>query len=389
MPSSEQGRHSRAALILAPVLLILLTVFASEIVLRVYFNLFPPVNYFLLPADKAGLHIFTPSEEGGFYAVKPDYRQSFINHEFKLDVRTNNIGLREDRDYHGEAIDIGFIGDSFTFGWGVEAGERYSDIVANAFEDELVLSYSYPNGHAPAYYLSYLQHHPEMMPKVLVLGLFAFNDLAGDTADAEIQSNPESGIIQKVGSRAYKIDTNGFIVNKDEMPPRLFSAAWFIRNTAIGRTYNVAKHKLKASPDPVEKPDEIKPLDLGEWDETALTALGHIRKIDELAKQHRSTLVIFYIPFASDISDYPTCQYSASSCENIRESNALGTSLANWANESGIHFIDPVSDFRSREEAGEKLYYFYDGHWTTKGHEAAGIQIVQYLRANQLIHTNK
>jgi hypothetical protein len=388
MPSSEKGKHSRTALILAPVLLILLTIFASEMVLRVYFNLFPPVNYFLLPADKAGLHIFTPSEQGGFYSVKPNFKQDFINHEFKLDVRTNNIGLREDQDYFGEPVDIGFIGESFTFGWGVDAGERYSDIVRDAFEDQLVLSYSYPNGHAPAYYLSFLQDHPEMIPKVLVLGLFAFNDLASDTTDTEMLTDMESGLIQQVKSRTLKVDENGFIVNKDETPPRLFSAGWFIRNTAIGRTYNVAKHRMKASPNPIEKPDELKPLDLGQMDETALTALGQIRKIDQLAKDNDSTLVIFYIPFASDISDYPTCKYSQSSCETIRKSNALGTSLASWAQQNGIHFIDPVNDFRSREQAGEKLYYYYDGHWTTKGHAAAGSLIEQYLRAEQLISSD-
>ena len=46
------------------------------------------------------------------------------------DVRTNNIGLREDRDYYGQHVDIGFIGDSYTFGWGVEAGERYSSAIS-------------------------------------------------------------------------------------------------------------------------------------------------------------------------------------------------------------------------------------------------------------------
>jgi len=388
MPSSEKGKHSRAALILAPVLLILLTVFASEIVLRVYFNLFPPVNYLLLPADKAGLHIFTPSEQGGFYSVKPNYEQTFINHEFTADVRTNNIGLREDFDYLGEPVDIGFIGDSFTFGWGVEAGERYSDIVRDAFPDQLVLSYSYPNGHAPAYYLSFLQNHPEMIPKVLVLGLFAFNDLASDTTDTEVLTDPESGLIRQVKSRTLKVDDNGFFVNKDETPPRVFSAAWFIRNTAIGRTYNVAKHNITASRKSITKPDEIKPLDLGQFDETALTALDQIMQINQLAAKNGSTLVVFYIPFASVISDYPICKYSVSSCENIRKNNALGTSLASWAKENGIHFIDPVNDFRSREQAGEKLYYYYDGHWTRKGHGAAGTLIEQYLRTNQLIHSD-
>lgn len=388
MPSSEKATHSTTAIILAPVLLILLTLFASEVILRVYFNLFPPVNYFLLPADKAGLHIFKPSEKGGFYSVKPNYEQDFLNHEFRIDVRTNNIGLREDFDYLGEPVDIAFIGDSFTFGWGVEAGERYSDFVRDAFEDQLALSYSYPNGHAPAYYLSYLQNHPEMIPRVLVLGLFAFNDLASDTTDTEVLTDPQSGLIRQVKSRTLEVDDNGFIVNRGETPPRLFSADWFKRNTAIGRTYNVAKHKMKASRGAIKKPGELKPLDLGQFDETALTALAHISEIDQLARQNSSTLVVFYIPFASDISDYPICKYSAPSCQEIRQSNALGTSLANWAKENGIHFIDPVSDFRSREQAGEKLYFHYDGHWTRQGHAAAGTLVEQYLRDNQLINSD-
>ena len=109
----------------------------------------------------------------------------------------------------------------------------------------------------------------------------------------------------------------------------------------------MAKHRMKASPKPIEKPDELKPLDLGQMNETALTALGQIRK-----------------------------------------SNALGTSLASWAQQNGIHFIDPVSDFRSREQAGEKLYYYYDGHCTRKGHAAAGNLIEKYLRAEQLISSD-
>jgi hypothetical protein len=221
-----------------------------------------------------------------------------------------------------------------------------------------------------------------------VLGLFAFNDLASDTTDTEILTDSESGLIRQVKSRTLKVDDNGFIANKDDTPPRLFSADWLIRNTAIGRTYNVAKHKMKASPGAIEKPGELKSLDLGQFDETALTALGHIREIDQLARENNSTLVVFYIPFASDISEYPICRYSAPSCEEIRESNVLGVALESWAKENDVHFIDPVDDFRSREQAGEKLYYQYDGHWTSKGHAAAGSLVEQYLRDNQLINSD-
>ena len=227
-----------------------------------------------------------------------------------------------------------------------------------------------------------------MIPGVLVRGLFAFNDLASDTTDTEVLTDPQSGLIRQVRSRTLKVDDDGFIVNRGEVPPRLFSVDWFKRNTAIGRTYNVARHKMKASRGAIEKPDELKPLDLGQFDETALTALYHVREIDRLTRENNSTLVVLYIPFASDISDYPICKYSASTCKEIRERNALGVSLASWAKENNIHFIDPVDDFRSREQAGENLYYQYDGHWTRQGHAAAGTLVERYLRDNQLIDSD-
>jgi len=82
------------------------------------------------------LRIFAPSNDGFVFETKKNFDQSFAAKEFHTRVHMNNIGIREDRDYAGEPIDIAFYGDSFTFGYGVNAGERYSDrlgVRANAF----------------------------------------------------------------------------------------------------------------------------------------------------------------------------------------------------------------------------------------------------------------
>lgn len=373
----------RAALVIAPILLIVLTLVLVEVALRAWYQLVPPLNHTLLSPYTTGLHLFEPSDGNAFYQVKPNYRQVLQRYEFKVDVRTNNIGLREQDDYLGEPVDIGFIGDSFTFGWGVEQGERYSDVVAKAFPRLNVLSYAYPNGHAPVNYLAFLNNRPEFMPRVLVLGLFAFNDLADDTADALIKT--ENGIVKSVGSRTLKVDEDGFIVARGYRPPAFLSVAWLGQHTAIGRAIKVAAGQLKNRGKSLPRADTLRPADQGQWDETALQALDDIRQIDRMARQSGSTLLVFYIPFPSYIEDTPVCIYTAELCAGQRSSNAPGDALSGWAASENIRFVDPVGYFRVLESQGEELYYPYDAHWTPRGHAAAGKMIADYLKMYGLV----
>lgn len=376
-------KYSKAALLLTPFFLILFTLVLGELFLRGWFNLFPPVNNNLLPPEISGLHLFEPSVGNVFYAVKPDQQQPFLRNEFRIDVRTNNVGMRENDDFLGEHVNIGFIGDSYTFGWGVEAGERYSDVVGDAFPDLEVASYAYPNGYAPIHYLSFLQQRPELIPDLLVLGLFAFNDLADDTADAVIEER--QGMVISVGSRTLEVDPDGFIVNKGSLTPQFPMLDWWFRHTAIGRTIEVARQQLGAKGSPAEKPGEFRALDKGEWDETAKLALEHVKRIKALAEQAGSTLLVFYIPFPSYLVDTPICIYSLERCTEQLKSNRLGEALAEWAAAENILFIDPVEYFRVLYSQGQELYFPYDGHWTPQGHAAAGKLIADYLKMYGLV----
>ena len=382
MRSSER-RHSRAARLLAPIIVLLVTVLLCEALLRAWYNLFPPLNHNLLPPSKAGLHLFEPRVGNAFYAVRPHHEQTFLRHEFRVSVRTNNLGLREARDYGGEHVDIGFIGDSFTFGWGVEADERWSAIVQDAFPALNVLSYAYPNGHAPVNYLAWLQHNPEMLPDILVLGLFAFNDLAEDTADAVIEER--DGVIASVGSRSLEVDRNGFVVGQGEQPPMFPSLAWWKRYTALGRTFVVARQRVVHGEGEMPRADELRPLDAGVLDDSARLALDHVRRIDALAREAGAVLLVFYIPFPSYIDETPVCPYTQPLCAAQREGNAPGEALAEWAHGENIAFIDPVAHFRGLSAQGIQLYYTWDAHWTPAGHAAAGELVADYIRRRGLL----
>ncbi len=120
-------------------------------------------------------------------------------------------------------------------------------------------------------------------------------------------------------------------------------------------------------------------IDQGKFDSTALEALSHIEELDALARSAGTMLLVFHIPFASDVGDYPVCRYSEDTCERQRRQNPLGEALAEWARNRGIRFIDPVARFRKLEAAGQQLYFPLDAHWNSLGHGVAAELILGYL----------
>ena len=63
------------------------------------------------------------------WRYKPDVRLTYRAPEFEMQVRTNEEGLRSAATSAGPGPTVLFIGDSFTFGWGVSEAERYTDAI--------------------------------------------------------------------------------------------------------------------------------------------------------------------------------------------------------------------------------------------------------------------
>lgn len=105
---------------------------------------------------------------------------------FSVTVRTNARGFREDVEFADADVDVAFMGDSFAFGWGVEADERFSAVVAAALPDRRVVSLSYNNGFQPEHYEYFLTRHPDLRPRVVVVMLCLGNDLDSDLKETVI-----------------------------------------------------------------------------------------------------------------------------------------------------------------------------------------------------------
>src|SRR5215831_17000147 len=64
------------------------------------------------------------------FTLKRNYTQRWRTDDFDVVVATNSDGFREDKDFSLKDLDVAFFGDSFTFGWGVNNDQKYTNIFA-------------------------------------------------------------------------------------------------------------------------------------------------------------------------------------------------------------------------------------------------------------------
>jgi len=388
-------------------LVAVLAVLAAAVVLEglaaLVFVVRPTGNPLAFRSGEARLHLYVPQETGIFYRIKPHHRQVFRSDEFRTEVRTNNLGFRDDADYRGEPLDVAVVGDSFTFGHGVDTGERYGDLLRAALPGRRVAVLSPANGWAPVTFYLYLKQHPELLPRLLVIGLFAWNDLADDMASAELQRDA-AGRLVRVAHKGMAVNRDGYLVPRDMADWSEPGWRRLMRESHLGRLILLAADRGRralatASSQAVEGPDNapsdtasasapmsrLMPHERGELDNTALQSLDFVGQVADLVSAAGGQTLVLYIPASYMVGDYPFfCSLSSGhddqTCARMRHNDAPGEALRSWfARHPDILLLDPTDEFRRREAEGQRLYYEKDGHWTPLGHAAAAELLVQRL----------
>lgn len=165
--------YKRAFYIAAALVVTALVAFgALEVLVRVYAPQPEPMRW-LTPHPRYG------------HVMKPDFHQrfSFAGTDYVMEVRTNSLGFR-DQEGEAEAPDtetVVFLGDSFTFGFGVDLDQRFDEVLAQKLNET---EYRLINLGTPAwgtlqatrYLLDRLQ---EFDPDIVVL-TFCANDPSDD-----------------------------------------------------------------------------------------------------------------------------------------------------------------------------------------------------------------
>lgn len=298
---------------------------------RLFFPAFDPSGRFGLSHPLGSLTVGTPGAST---------RQVKNTGDYDVAVRINRHGLRDDKDIAGATSgDLVFVGDSFTWGWGVEAAERFSDRV-QALTGRRAFNLATPTDIAGyAELLDYAQSLGARIGEVVV-GLCMENDL---------------GLYDSAGIPAYAMTTDwkGWLTER--------SAAYLLLTTMIHQT--PALRALAIDVGAIVP--NVDGIGLNTYDAKVIEASAD--QLQALSKRY-PTLVVLLPSRALWIGD--------NRAEEDRVHKALVAALAR----RGI----AVLDLRPLMEAGGTplAYHFSnDGHWNARGHALAAEAIAKCLTA--------
>jgi len=114
----------------------------------------------------------------------PNINVEFETDEFKTRVITNNIGLRDHREFtpdHRGTYRIAAIGDSFPYGWGVNNNEAFPAVLENILKAKTdknleIINFSRPGDNPLGYLRTFVGHTKRLKPDMVIMSIHPAND---------------------------------------------------------------------------------------------------------------------------------------------------------------------------------------------------------------------
>lgn len=327
----------------------------------------------------SGLYLPDPSLR---YRLAPNFRGTLANHtEFVTTVAINSLGLRgpEISPEPGDARRILMLGDSFVFGWGVEAEEA----VAAQLETELasrgqaveVINAGHP-GWGLRDELTWLERDGlRLEPDLVLLGILMNNDLLDATAKRhhELISEelPEAGPARQPQIWFYR-RSHFFRLAKRRGVGML--VPWLGLDEPWGMEYlRDVMATLAKNPPPLIR-------------EARQVSRDTLNRLSDLAAERDLPLAVLLIPSQIQV-DPPVFEALCAMLEldpAEHDPDAPTRFFTQVLEQRGTPSLDPSDHLRAATRAGEQLYYRHDPHWTAAGHRVTADALADFLTSRQL-----
>lgn len=302
---------------------------------------------FTLPAfDPTGHLRFVKDERSGLALGRPGSVQRLIMNagDYDVSIRFNEYGLRDPRDItSGTEEDDYVVGDSFTFGWGVEENERFSSQL-QALTGRRTFNLAIPADFDG--YAQLIRDAETRGAKIrrVILAVNMIDDILDYDAKAaklkkvRNQNNPDGEATGAIGLMNVKV----FLLAR--------SSLYFLVTSLVHRIGWLKEYLTRAG---VIIP--IRTLLSGLPDARAINSAA--RKLVELDKRYDLTVLI--IPSRGLwVGDRraKVDQAHRGFIERLRE--------------VGVKFVD-LRPFMEQDGAPMSYHFVNDGHWRPRGHLAA------------------
>ena len=318
---------------------------------------------------EVGLRVFAPGQhipqreydERLGWRGRPELDCQLREKLFTIDISQNSLGFRDTErtlDKRPGSVRIMCLGDSFTWGWGVEESAIYTRVLETALEGgdtQIEVMNAGVGGYGTDQLLIYLREQALDYSPDLVLYQVARNDIRGNmTTVAEGLYNKPRFVLR---------DDGELVAENCPVPP--FSSLGRVKYV-VSRTSRFAyflKHRVHLGRHGVRQP--------------------------------KAGAVVQQKPTVSDRADYPFMLFCSlvkemrSECEarGAKFAALLGFSLSDeqleyWRRECECvetHFLREYLQ-ELEETSGSPAFIVNDGHWTEQGHG----WVAEYIRLNVL-----
>lgn len=278
------------------------------------------------------------------------------NGDFRAHIHINNFGLRNDTPVSTANNKVWFIGDSMTFGWGVERSEMYDSIFTSesGLESYNIAS---PGTDPCGYQALYARMPSDLKPSAVVVGLILENDMLPETC-------PEMRGTQSTASEQTSLSV---IRIKNFLTGHFALYNFFavtLKRIDVVRTILTQIGIIKA-------PQTYRiSVDTNTITESATRAADALRDLKRMLPEG-TPMVVLIAPGRFEVKDGDKFYHN------------LRLKIADLLTERGIDNVDPFEGFVA---AGfEPTHFAHDGHWAPTGHKIAGEALAIWFKDKGLI----
>jgi len=305
---------------------------------------------------------------------KPFFEATLVSAEYRTAIRTNSEGFRDiehELEKPEDVFRILVLGDSFTFGLGVEADQSYPLMLQRLLNEKNTdkkLRYEIFNmglvGIGTLEELEIAGYAIRYRPDIVLLGLLVEDRWNSSGNGNDLYDNFRTA--HKSEKSVEKSQSPRSPSRRNEFIARLNSLHYFLVENS--HLYFLI----------MEKEGDILRRFLvrfreGQNRDELATAWGitkdALKKIDALSQEAGAQFVVIRIPFLYDVYN--------------RGEDRASKILADFGRRNNIYICDLATALKNNKD--KDLYYPADGHWKAQAHTLAAREIFDYLLNKNLI----
>jgi lysophospholipase L1-like esterase len=316
---------------------------------------------------------------------------------FESAFHTNSLGLR-DKEYSLEkpmgVTRIVVIGDSFTWGYGVNDHEVFTEVLESLLRNTDVINLGV-TGYGTPQEFSYLKRVGIQFNPDIVLLAFCLNDVGNpyprkrvNTARDEKGNKVPKDYQKRQKLKSLPHQTSFFLNLKAYLMHHSSLYAFLLDrvNRSMPLVRLLVRMGFKDKLAGFESLELSLPPALKVYPDI-LEAKFHATKDNLLEIQHwlkkkGIRFVVFLIPSVEAVDEN---RFHRTIAYNVYEEDDFDLDrpyriLESFGKENGIEIINPLENFRTVQANDKKLYFEGDSHFNKDGHELFAKQIKNYLR---------